>query len=62
MSRAYTFTVEWKDPVVVVAGDIDEATEKVYTLIYDKISFDIDGTVKVRLEHVGHASPDPDKN
>jgi hypothetical protein len=55
MSRSYTFTVEWKDPVVVIAGDIDEATEKVYTLIYDKVSFDIDGTVKVRLDHVGHA-------
>jgi len=60
MSRSYTFTVEWKNPVIVVAGDIDEATEKVYTLIYDKVSFDIDGTVKVRLDHVGHA--DTDKN
>jgi len=58
MSRSYTFTVEWKDPVVVVAGDIDEATEKVYKLIYEKISSDMDQAILVELEHVGHAGTD----
>ena len=57
MNRSYTFTVEWKDPVLVVAGDIDEATEKVYKLIYEKISSDTDQAILVELEHVGHASP-----
>jgi hypothetical protein len=43
--------------VVVVAGDIDEATEKVYKLIYEKISSDMDQAILVELEHVGHAPP-----
>jgi hypothetical protein len=47
--------VEWKDPVVVVAGDIDEATEKVYTLIYEKISSDMDQAITVKLGHVGNS-------
>jgi hypothetical protein len=57
MRKSYTFTVEWKDPVLVVAGDIDEATEKVYKLIYEKISSDTDQAITVKLGHVGHASP-----
>ena len=57
--KSYTFTVEWKDPVLVVAGDIDEATEKVYKLIYEKISSDMDQAVTVKLGHVGHAVDNP---
>jgi len=54
MSKSYTFTVEWKDPVIVVAGDIDEAHTKLYNLIQEKINHYCDDTLSVKLDHVGN--------
>lgn len=45
--------------MLVVAGDIDEATEKVYKLIYEKISNDMDQAITVKIGHVGHAVDNP---
>ena len=59
MSKSYTFTVEWKDPVIVVAGDIDEAHTKLYNLIQEKINHYCDDTLSVKLDHVGNFYDDP---
>ena len=58
MRKSYTFTVEWKDPVVVVAGDIDEATTKLYNVIQEKINHYCDETLNVKLDHVGNFHED----